>query len=76
MLGRTNDGVDVSFEEHPEAPPSASRLVLDADIGVGAIEVRDANDPPFSLDGFDRDFDDDLERDIDANSACREPADG
>ena len=33
---RTNGGVDVSFEEHPEAPPTASRLVLDADIGIGA----------------------------------------
>ena len=46
VLGRTNGGVDVSFEEHPEAPPSTSRLVLDAEIGVGAIEVRDADDLP------------------------------
>ena len=51
VLGRVNDGVDVSYEERPEAPPSASRLVLDAEIGLGAIEVRDANDVPF---GFER----------------------
>ena len=35
VLGRTNEGVDVSFEEHPDAPPSVSRLVLDAEIGLG-----------------------------------------
>jgi hypothetical protein len=74
VLGRTNEGVDVSFEEHPEAPPSVSRLVVDAEIGFGAIEVRDASDPPFGFDGFDR-HSDSPGRDADANSACREPAD-
>ena len=77
ILGRTNGGVDVSFEEHPEAPPTASRLVLDADIGVGALQVRDADDLPFGFDGFSREFDShDLERDSDANSACRVPTGG
>ena len=76
VLGRTNEGVDVSFQEHPDAPPSVSRLVLDAEIGLGAIEVRDANDPPFGFDQPYRDFDLDLDRNADANSACRVPADG
>ena len=75
VLGRVNDGVDVSFEEQPEAPPSASRLVLDAEIGLGAIEVRDANDLPFGFDDFDRGFGHDFDesgRDANANAACRD----
>jgi phage shock protein PspC (stress-responsive transcriptional regulator) len=78
VLGRVNDGVDVSYEEHPEAPPSASRLVIDAEIGLGAIEVRDADDVPFGFDGFDRGFDHDFDeasRDDNANAACRADAD-
>ena len=74
VLGRSNEGVDVSFEERPDAPPAASRLVLDAEIGLGVIEVRDASDPPFSFDGFDR-HSDEFGRDADANSACRVPTD-
>ena len=75
VLGRTNEGVDVSFEETPEAPPSASRLVVDAEIGFGVIEVRDASDPPFGFDGFDR-HSDRFGPDADANAACKAPADG
>ena len=70
VLGRTNGGVDVSFDEHPEARPSVSRLVIDAQIGVGALEVRDADDLPLNFDGFDRDFDD-----PNRNAACTEPVD-
>ena len=73
VLGRVNDGVDVSYEERPEAPPSASRLLLDAEIGLGAIEVRDADDVPFGLNDFDRGFGHDFDesgRDANANAAC------
>ena len=82
VLGRVNDGVDVSYEEHPEAPPSVSRLLIDAEIGLGAIEVRDASDVPFGFNDFDRDFDrgfgrdfDEPGRDSNANAACRSDAD-
>jgi phage shock protein PspC (stress-responsive transcriptional regulator) len=82
VLGRVNDGVDVSYEEHPEAPPSVSRLLIDAEIGLGAIEVLDASDVPFEFDDFDRDFDrgfghdfDEPGRDSKANAACRGDAD-
>ncbi len=82
VLGRVNDGVDVSYEERPEAPPSVSRLLIDAEIGLGAIEVRDASDVPFGFNDFDRDFDrgfgrdfDEPGRDSNANAACRSDAD-
>ncbi|MBN1527768.1 MAG: PspC domain-containing protein [Thermoleophilaceae bacterium] len=72
VLGRHNDGVDVRYEEHPDAPPSTSRLLLDAEIGLGAIEVRDTDDAVFDDHGFDRRDDD---RDPDDNAACRGEAD-
>jgi hypothetical protein len=78
VLGRVNDGVDVSYEEHPEPPPSVSRLLIDAEIGLGAIEVRDASDVPFGFDEFDRGFGHDFDepgRDPNANAACRSDAD-
>jgi phage shock protein PspC (stress-responsive transcriptional regulator) len=73
VLGRSNSGVDVDYEELPEAPPAASRLVVDAEVGFGHFEVRDADDLPFGFGdhefrGFDRQFDD--FRDRDANAAC------
>ena len=74
MLGRANSGVDVNLVERPDAPPAASRLLVDIQIGVGQLEVRDSNDPPFSSNGFDGRFDrgfDAFERDLDTNVACR-----
>ena len=74
VLGRANSGVDVNLLERPDAPAAASRLLVDAQIGVGQLEIRDSNDPPFSSPGFDQRFDrgfDPFERDPDANAACR-----
>jgi hypothetical protein len=73
VLGRANDGVDVSYEEMPEAPPSASRLLVDAEIGFGSLQIRDASDVPFDFD--DEDFHgwrgwDDFGRDQNDNAAC------
>ena len=35
-----NAGVDVDFDEQPPAPASRPRLVVDADLGVGSLQVR------------------------------------
>ena len=78
VLGRVNDGVDVSYEERPEAPPSASRLLLDAEIGLGAIEVRDESDVPFGFNDFDRGFGHDFDepgREANVNAACLDGGD-
>ena len=71
VLGRRNDGVDVKYEEHPDAPPAASRLLLDVEVGLGAVEVRDTDDAVFDDHGFHgRD-----DRDPGDNAACRGGAD-
>jgi phage shock protein PspC (stress-responsive transcriptional regulator) len=41
MFGRDNDGIDVDFEDIPEAAPDVTRVVLDADIGLGEVRVHD-----------------------------------
>jgi phage shock protein PspC (stress-responsive transcriptional regulator) len=67
VLGRRNEGVDVKYEEHPDAPPSASRLLLDVEVGLGSLQVHDTDEAFFDDHGFDgRD-----ERDPDDNAACR-----
>ena len=76
VLGRVNDGVDVSYEERPEARPSVSRLLIDAEMGLGAIEVRDER-RAVRFNDFDRDFDrgsaatSTSPAATDANAACR-----
>jgi phage shock protein PspC (stress-responsive transcriptional regulator) len=49
VLDRRNEGVDVKVRETPRAPDRGTRLVLDADVGVGHLDVR-KTDPP----GHDR----------------------
>lgn len=39
ILGREGGGVDVAWEDLPAAPPGVTRLLLDADVGIGAVEV-------------------------------------
>jgi phage shock protein PspC (stress-responsive transcriptional regulator) len=41
MFGRDNGGIDVNFEETPEAAPDVTRVVLDANIGLGEVRVHD-----------------------------------
>ena len=53
-----------------EAPPAAKRLLLNADVGVGALRVRDTNDPPFDYEQFGRDWHDDTENTPHGNKAC------
>jgi hypothetical protein len=39
VLDRDNDGVDVSFSDDATAPPGKPKLHIDADVGLGVIEV-------------------------------------
>jgi phage shock protein PspC (stress-responsive transcriptional regulator) len=41
MFGRDNGGVDVDFQETPDAAPDVTRVVLDAEIGFGEVRVQD-----------------------------------
>ena len=40
LFDREHSGMDVDWEDTPRAPVGTARLVLDADIGIGALEVR------------------------------------
>jgi phage shock protein PspC (stress-responsive transcriptional regulator) len=53
LFGRDNGGIDVDFEDLPVAAPDVTRLVLDAEVGMGEVRVEDL-DAPFEF--RDRDF--------------------
>jgi phage shock protein PspC (stress-responsive transcriptional regulator) len=61
LFGRDNGGIDVDFEDLPDAAPDVTRLVLDAEIGMGEVRVEDL-DAPFGFRNrnfgpFDEDLD-------------------
>jgi hypothetical protein len=41
VFGRDNGGVDVDIEEAREAAPDVTRVVLDAEVGLGEVRVHD-----------------------------------
>ena len=45
LLGHDEGGLDVRLDDQPPARPRTARLVVDADIGVGALEVRHTPPP-------------------------------
>jgi phage shock protein PspC (stress-responsive transcriptional regulator) len=62
MFGHDNGGIDVDFEDTPDAEPDVTRLVLDADVGLGQVRVTDLEGDfefrngdfgPFEDEGFD-----------------------
>ena len=70
LFGRENGGIDVDWEDRRRAATGKSRVVVDADLGVGALVVRHDRS-----EGFDdgrrfgrfRDFEDSS-----GNAGCRE----
>ena len=40
---RHNGGVDVDVEDRPDAPPARTRLLLNADVGIGALRIGHSN---------------------------------
>jgi phage shock protein PspC (stress-responsive transcriptional regulator) len=71
IFDRTNDGVEVAFAESATPPAGRPRLHINADIGVGAIEVvREGSLPDrFRSDRFDR-FDEDVDAAFEGASGC------
>ena len=68
LFDRDNDGVDVDFLDQPDAAPETSRLLVDADVGVGALHVaHDFDELDYHGARFDNDPDDTLDVN---NSAC------
>src|SRR5918998_1358050 len=66
---RANDGVDVDFEDFPDSDSGVTRLLVKAEVGLGALKIGHSG-PDLDLDhghtDFGRDFNDDLGR----NAAC------
>lgn len=64
---RTDEGVDLDFEELPEAEPGATRLLVRADIGLGELRIGQSGSA-LDMDrghiDFGPDFDDDLGRNL------------
>ena len=58
MFERDNGGIDVDFQDTPEAASDVTRLVLDATIGVGEVRVQDLEGGFELHDGRFRGFDD------------------
>ena len=46
VLDRTSDGVDLAFEQTAARVTDAPRLQIDADVGIGALEVLRGDDMP------------------------------
>ena len=44
--------MDVDYEDAPHSPPGTTRLLLDGNVGVGELNVRDRRDDVF-YDDFD-----------------------
>jgi phage shock protein PspC (stress-responsive transcriptional regulator) len=51
-----NEGIDVDFDDLPDAPPAATRLLVKADVGVGSVRIgQSVADPDFDRGHFDFD---------------------
>jgi phage shock protein PspC (stress-responsive transcriptional regulator) len=69
LFGRDNSGIDVDFEDLPDAAPDVTRLVLDAEVGMGEVRVQDL-DAPFGVRNRNfGPFDEDLDESRN-NAAC------
>jgi phage shock protein PspC (stress-responsive transcriptional regulator) len=68
LFGRDNGGIDIDFDERPDADGDATRLLVDAEIGIGELRVDD--DVFFeSRHGIDFDHDP-VDLDGGGNAAC------
>ena len=72
VFDEENGGVDVAVEDLAEPKRDAARLVLDADIGVGHLDVRHTAAPFGDKQGFQArgPFGDDVDDDRPGNTAC------
>jgi hypothetical protein len=71
MFGHDNGGIDVDFEDTPDAEPDVTRLVLDADVGLGQVRVTDLEgDFEFRNGDFGPFEDEGLDGTLNGNAAC------
>jgi phage shock protein PspC (stress-responsive transcriptional regulator) len=69
VFDRRNDGLDVDWIDNREAPRGASRLVLDAEIGAGSLQVSH-DDLDADRHSFDRFGESSVDRLEEENTGC------
>lgn len=71
VFGRDNSGIDVDFEDAADAAPDTTRVILDAEVGVGEVRVHDpSSELRFRDDGFGPFHDRGPDTEGGGNSAC------
>ncbi len=68
FFGRDNDGIDIDFDARPDAGGDTTRILLDAEIGLG--ELRVSHDDFWDGHGPDFGPRDELDSDQSGNFAC------
>jgi len=70
IFDRDSGGVDVDVLDEPGARPDTTRLIVNADVGLGALNV--VHNPDELRNGLHRDFDNDFQGSFagDGNAAC------
>src|SRR5688572_7104798 len=70
-FGHDNGGIDVDFEDSPDAAPDVTRVVLDADVGLGQVRVTDLEGEfDFRDRSFGRFDEEEFDGTRDANAVC------
>jgi len=68
-FGRHNEGVDVDYDDRPDAAPSTTRLLVKAEVGVGSLRIgRSGTD--LDLDRGHFDFGPEFTDELGENTAC------
>jgi phage shock protein PspC (stress-responsive transcriptional regulator) len=76
-FGHDNGGIDVDFEDIPDAAPDVTRVVLDADVGLGQVRVTDLEgDFDFRDRRFGRFDDEGFDDTRDSNAVCEGTGEG
>ncbi len=57
VFDQDNEGVDVSWDDHRDAPPDTPRVLVDADVGIGTFEVDHERYGHWDRDSFHDDED-------------------
>src|SRR5829696_2356595 len=70
VFGRDHGGVDIAYEDAPDAKPTRTRVLLNADVGVGEVRVHDNREEFFFHDDFGPFHDDDPDFGPARSAAC------
>jgi phage shock protein PspC (stress-responsive transcriptional regulator) len=70
VFGRDHGGVDIAYEDAPDAKPTRTRVLLNADVGMGEVRVHDNREEFFFHDDFGPRFHHDPDLGPTRSTAC------